>query len=50
MKKVAFIAITDQAIEKALVLQKQFPKSVIVTTRVSENENVSTVEAIDSYL
>ena len=50
MKKVAFIAITDQAIEKALVLQKQFPKSVIVTTRISENENVSTVEAIDSYL
>ena len=50
MKKVAFIAITDQAIEKALVLQKQFPKSVVVTTRVSENENVSTVEAIDSYL
>ena len=50
MKKVAFIAITDQAIEKALVLQKQFPKSVIVTTRVSENENVSTVEAIDTYI
>ena len=50
MKKVAIIAITDQAIEKALILQKQFPKSVIVTTRQTENENVSVINSIQDYI
>ncbi|MCW2119677.1 precorrin-4 C(11)-methyltransferase [Flavobacterium sp. 7A] len=50
MKKVAFIAITDHAISKALILQKQFPKSVVVTTRKHNDPNVSTIEAIDNYV
>lgn len=50
MKKIAIIAITEQGIEKALILQKQFPKSVVVTTRSSENEHVSTIASVADYL
>lgn len=50
MKKISFIAITDKGIEQALILQKQFPKSVVVTTRQSINENVSVVASISDYL
>lgn len=50
MKKISIIAITDKGIEQALVLQKQFPKSLIITTRTSENENVSVVSSISDYL
>lgn len=50
MKKIAFIAITDQAIEQALVVQKQFPKSLIISTTSSTHEEVSTVDSIQSYL
>ncbi len=50
MKKIAIIAITDRAIEKALLLQKQFPKSVLISTRPSQNEHVSTIASISDYL
>ncbi|RXP61346.1 precorrin-4 C(11)-methyltransferase [Lutibacter sp. HS1-25] len=50
MKKISIIAITDKGIEQALVLQKQFPKSLIITTRKSDNENVSVVGSISDYL
>lgn len=50
MKKISIIAITDKGIEQALVLQKQFPKSLIITTRKSDNENVSVVSSILDYL
>ncbi|WP_111708528.1 precorrin-4 C(11)-methyltransferase [Lutibacter citreus] len=50
MKKISIIAITDKGIEQALVLQKQFPKSLIITTRTSDNEHVSVVSSISDYL
>jgi len=50
MKKISIIAITDKGIEQALVLQKQFPKSLIITTRKSDNENVSVVSSVSDYL
>jgi len=50
MKKMAFIAVTEQAIEKALVLQQQFPKSLIITTSTSSNDRVSKVSSISAYL
>ena len=50
MKKISIIAVTDKGIEQALVLQKQFPKSLIITTRTSDNENVSVVSSISDYL
>ncbi|MBP8794110.1 MAG: precorrin-4 C(11)-methyltransferase, partial [Lutibacter sp.] len=50
MKKISIIAVTDKGIEQALVLQKQFPKSLIITTRTSDNENVSMVSSISDYL
>ncbi len=50
MKKISIIAITDKGIEQALVLQKQFPKSLIITTRTSDNKHVSVVSSISDYL
>lgn len=50
MRKIAFIAISDQGIEKATILQQQFPKSLVVTTRSSTNEHVSTIPSISDYI
>ncbi|BDS11201.1 precorrin-4 C(11)-methyltransferase [Aureispira anguillae] len=50
MKKIVFIAVTDQAIKKALVLQKQFPKSLLITTRENNYDTVSSVNSISEYL
>lgn len=50
MRKISIIAITDKGIEQALVLQKQFPKSLVVTTRETTLETVSTVSSIKEYM
>ncbi len=50
MRKITIIAISDQGIEQALMLQKQFPKSLVVTTRTSTNAHVSTIESISDYV
>ena len=50
MKKISIIAITDKGIEQALQLQKQFPKSLVVSTRKTGNESVSQVDSISAYL
>ncbi|WP_044202379.1 precorrin-4 C(11)-methyltransferase [Flammeovirga sp. OC4] len=50
MKKIAIIATTDRGLAQALILQKEFPKSLVVTTRTTENENVSVVASLNDYL
>lgn len=50
MKKVTFIAFTDQGVERALTLQKEFPKSLVVTSRSNENNHVSVVNSVQDYL
>ena len=50
MRKISIIAITDKGIEQALILQKQFPKSLVVTTRETTLETVSTVNSIKDYM
>lgn len=50
MRKISIIAITDKGIEQAVVLQKQFPKSLVVTTRETTVETVSTVSSIKEYM
>ncbi len=50
MKKVSIIAITDKGIAQALVLQKQFPKSLVITTRETIHDTVSVVSSIGNYL
>ncbi len=50
MKKIAIIAVTDKGIEKALVIQKEFPKSLVITTLQSNNDHVSTITSISDYL
>lgn len=50
MKKIAIIAVTEKALEKALVIQKEFPKSLVITTLQSRDENVSTIVSISDYL
>ncbi|BDD02582.1 precorrin-4 C(11)-methyltransferase [Aureibacter tunicatorum] len=50
IKKICFIAFTDQGIRLSRMLQSQFPKSVVISTRDSEYEEVSQVESIDEYL
>ncbi|MBQ4802759.1 precorrin-4 C(11)-methyltransferase [Aquimarina sp. MMG015] len=50
MKKIAIIAVTEKGIEKALIIQKEFPKSLVITTLQSNDENVSTIASISDYL
>jgi precorrin-4 C11-methyltransferase len=50
MKKIAIIAVTEKGLEKALIIQQEFPKSLVVTTLSSSNKNVSTIASISSYL
>ncbi|AXT52496.1 precorrin-4 C(11)-methyltransferase [Aquimarina sp. BL5] len=50
MKKISIIAVTEKGLEKALVIQKEFPKSVVITTLSSTNGNVSTINSISNYL
>ncbi|PCH76349.1 MAG: precorrin-4 C(11)-methyltransferase [Flavobacteriaceae bacterium] len=50
MKKISIIAITDKGIEQALILQKQFPKSLVITTRETSHESVSVVASISTYI
>lgn len=50
MRKIAIIAVTEKGIEKALIIQKEFPKSLVITTLQSSNENVSTITSISGYL
>ena len=50
MKKIVIIAVTDQGINQAVTIQKQFPKSLVVTTRQSNIDTVSTVGSISEYL
>ena len=40
MKKIAIIAVTEKGLEKALTIQKEFPKSLVITTLQSSNGNV----------
>lgn len=50
MKKVTFIAFTDRGIEKALLLQREYPKSLIITSHASESEQVSVVDSVQEYV
>ncbi|GAA3628236.1 precorrin-4 C(11)-methyltransferase [Flavivirga jejuensis] len=50
MKKIAIIAVTEIGVEKALVIQKEFPKSLVITTLQSNNDHVSTIPSISDYL
>ena len=50
MKKIAIIAVTEKGLEKALIIQKEFPKSLVITTLQSSDENVSTITSISDYL
>ena len=50
MKKVTFIAFTDRGIEKALLLQREYPKSLIITSHASESEQVSIVDSVQEYV
>ena len=50
MKKVTFIAFTDRGIEKALLLQREYPKSLIITSHASDNEYVSVVDSVQEYV
>ncbi|WP_370398080.1 precorrin-4 C(11)-methyltransferase [Tenacibaculum dicentrarchi] len=50
MKKIAIIAVTEKGLEKALIIQKEFPKSLVITTLQSSNGNVSTIASISDYL
>ena len=50
MKRIAFIAVTNQGIDLAIHLQKEFPKSVVITTKTSEHEHVSVFSSIPAYL
>ncbi len=50
MKKIAIIAVTEKGLEKALIIQQEFPKSLVITTLSSTNKNVSTIVSISSYL
>lgn len=50
MRKIAIIAVTEKGLEKALIIQKEFPKSLVLTTLKSTNENISTIASISNYL
>lgn len=50
MRKIAIIAVTEKGLEKALVIQREFPKSLVITTLFSTNENISTVSSISDFL
>lgn len=50
MKKIAIIAVTENGLEKALVIQKEFPKSLVITTLESNDKNISTITSISNYL
>ena len=50
MKKIAIIAVTEKGLEKALIIQQEFPKSLVVTTLSSTDKNASTITSISSYL
>ncbi len=50
MKKIAIIAVTEKGLENALIIQKEFPKSLVITTLQSSNGNVSTIASISDYL
>ncbi|MBE7652508.1 precorrin-4 C(11)-methyltransferase [Tenacibaculum finnmarkense] len=50
MKKIAIIAVTEKGLEKALIIQKEFSKSLVITTLESTNGNVSTITSISDYL
>ncbi len=50
MKKITIIAVTEKGLEKALVIQKEFPKSLVITTLQSSDENVSTIASVSDYL
>lgn len=50
MKRTAIIAVTEKGLQKALIIQKEFPKSLVITTLPSSNENVSTIASVSDYL
>ncbi|WP_052431817.1 precorrin-4 C(11)-methyltransferase [Flammeovirga pacifica] len=50
MKKIAFISTTDRGIDQALILQKEFPKSIVVTTRSTAHASVSKVGSLNAFL
>ncbi|WNH12482.1 precorrin-4 C(11)-methyltransferase [Thalassobellus suaedae] len=50
MKKIVIIAVTEKGIEKALVIQKEFPKSLVITTLKSGNKNISSIVSVSDYL
>ncbi|MCJ8290833.1 MAG: precorrin-4 C(11)-methyltransferase [Crocinitomicaceae bacterium] len=50
MKKVTFIAFTDRGIEQAILLQREYPKSLIITSHKSDSEHVSVVDSVQEYV
>ncbi|WP_158837559.1 precorrin-4 C(11)-methyltransferase [Polaribacter sp. L3A8] len=50
MKKIAIIAVTEKGLDKALTIQQEFPKSLVITTLQSSNGNVSSITSISDYL
>ncbi|MCH2229515.1 MAG: precorrin-4 C(11)-methyltransferase [Crocinitomicaceae bacterium] len=50
MKKVTFIAFTERGIKNALLLQREYPKSLVITTHKSDNDNVSVVNSVQDYV
>ncbi|QYS88771.1 precorrin-4 C(11)-methyltransferase [Flavobacterium columnare] len=48
MNKTAIIASTDKGIELGVIIQKEFQKSILVSTR--KNNNVTEIESISSFL
>ena len=50
MKKIAIIATTDRALDQAIEVQKEFPKSLVITTRDTTNDCVSVVDSLAIYI
>ncbi len=50
MKKTLLVATTDRGIDLAKKLQRQVPQSIIVTTRATEDEGLSTVDSLSDFL
>lgn len=50
MKKIVFIACTNHGIQQALILQKEFPKSVIVSVKDTTAEEVTVVPSLENFI
>ncbi|WP_378187364.1 precorrin-4 C(11)-methyltransferase [Aquimarina sp. W85] len=50
MKKIAIIAVTELGVKIAVTLQKEFPKSLVITTLETPYDTVSSIPSISDYL